>query len=218
MFPVRQGSLPTEISIEASSQKYRDNIKEGNTTPQTTANFMLIQDDMCGEIQDDHGDDDTYDIYDFAFTQKTVTFQEMTKAQKIVLSQKLLGDLINLNWILLDSQSTINIFNNPRLFSSIRNFKEHKVVRCYCNGGYQDIHKIGIFSGIGEVYFNPKSLANLILLSKIEAPAIKSSLEVKEDNIIMALILSEKSVLICCNQLKIIKLISAIEPVVILWS
>ena len=132
------------------------------------ASSILIQDDICGEVDEDQEDDNAYDIYNFAFTQKTVTIQEMTNTQKIVLSQKSRGRLINPNWILLDSQSTIKILNNPKLFSSIRDCNDHEVVRCYCNGGYQDTQKISIVPGIGEVYFNPNSLADIILVSDID--------------------------------------------------
>ena len=149
-------------------KEYRENTKDGKLTPKTTASSMLIQDDICREVDDDIEEEHSCNVYDFAFAQKTVTFQELTKTQKIILSQKTRGNLINPNWILLDSQSTINIFDKRKLFSEIRDCKKHEVVRCYCNGGYQDTHKIGTVPGIGQVYYNPKSLANIISLSKID--------------------------------------------------
>ncbi len=33
------------------------------------------------------------------------------------------------------------------------------MVRCYCNGGFQDTNQIGEVPGIGMVYYNKKSLA-----------------------------------------------------------
>ena len=42
------------------------------------------------------------------------------------------------------------------------------MVMCYCNGGHQDTHRIGIVPEIGEVHFNPKLLANITSLSEID--------------------------------------------------
>ena len=94
--------------------------------------------------------------------------QPLTNTQQIILSQKSHGKKINPNWILLDSQSTINIFNNKNFFKYIRRCKPHENVRCYCNGGYQDTNYIGEVPGIGMVYYKSRSLSNILSLSQID--------------------------------------------------
>lgn len=74
----------------------------------------------------------------------------------------------NPNWILLDSQSTINIFNNRKIFKHIRQCTPAETVRCYCNGDYQDTNQVGEVDGIGTVYYNQKLLANIVSLSHID--------------------------------------------------
>ena len=63
---------------------------------------------------------------------------------------------------------TINIFNNKNLFKYIRKCNPHERVRCYCNGGYQETNHKGEIPGIGLVYYNFKSLANILSLSQID--------------------------------------------------
>ena len=134
---------------------------------------MLIQDESIYDITEAQDDAEHYDadIYNFALAcvgKSNVQTQLQTNTQQIILSQESHGNKINPNWIFLDSQSTINICNNKKMFKYIRKCKPHEYVRCYCNGGYQDTNQIGEVPGIGLVYFNPKSLANIVSLSQID--------------------------------------------------
>ena len=112
-----------------------------NPAPTTSANTLLIQDELSCTMADSSQDEDddsicNNDIYDFAFPtvdHKAMKTQPLTNTQQIILSQKSHGKKINPNWILLDSQSTINIFNNKSLFKYIRKCKPHENVQCYCN-------------------------------------------------------------------------------------
>ena len=120
--------------------------EERNPAPTTSANTLLIQDEPSCTVVDSSQDEDensvySTDIYDFAFVIvdcEAMKTQPLINTQQIVLSQKSHGKKINPNWILLDYQSTINIFNNKSFFKYIRKCRPHKNVRCYCNGGYQD--------------------------------------------------------------------------------
>ncbi len=146
--------------------------EEREPPPTTSANAMLIQDDVSCVQDNERTDDynDNNDLYDFAFTcvGTIPPTHPMTSTQQIIMSQKSHGRKINPNWILLDSQSTINIFNNRKLFKYIRACHEGETVQCYCNGGYQDTSEIGEVDGIGMVYYNKKSLANILSLSHID--------------------------------------------------
>ena len=72
---------------------------------------------------------------------------------------------INPNWILLDSQSTISVFNNPAMLTNIRD--SGRTLRAITNGGHQDSTKVGDFPNLGEVWFNEQSIANILSLSEV---------------------------------------------------
>ena len=72
---------------------------------------------------------------------------------------------IDPNWILLDSQSTISVFCNPTMLSNIR--KSTHVLRAITNGGHQDSCTIGNFPNLGEVWYNKKSIANILSLADV---------------------------------------------------
>jgi len=61
--------------------------------------------------------------------------------------------------ILLDSQSTISVFNNKDMLTNVRSTPH--VVRAITNGGFQDSNMIGEFPNLGDVYYNPDSIANI---------------------------------------------------------
>ena len=74
---------------------------------------------------------------------------------------------IDTNWILLDSESTVSIFRNGRLLKNIRESENPKGLRVYGNGGSQDAHLVGDLPGFGPVWYNPQSLANILLLAEV---------------------------------------------------
>ena len=74
--------------------------------------------------------------------------------------------LIDPQWILLDSQSTISVFNNPSMLTNIR--PSGHTLRAVTNGGFQESTLIGDFPNLGPVWFNPKSIANILSLSDVQ--------------------------------------------------
>jgi hypothetical protein len=72
---------------------------------------------------------------------------------------------IDPNWILLDSQSTISVFKNPAMLTNIRN--SGRVLRANTNGGFQDSTQVGDFPNLGEVWYNPDSIANILSLADV---------------------------------------------------
>jgi hypothetical protein len=69
---------------------------------------------------------------------------------------------INPAWILLDSQSTVSVFNNAAMLTNIK--KSEHVLRALTNGGYLDSDMVGDFHNLGAVWYNPGSIANIFSL------------------------------------------------------
>jgi hypothetical protein len=72
---------------------------------------------------------------------------------------------IDPEWILLDSQSTMSVFRNANMLKNIRS--SGRVLRALTNGGHQDSTMIGDFPNLGEVWFNEKSIANILSLAEV---------------------------------------------------
>jgi hypothetical protein len=75
--------------------------------------------------------------------------------------------MINQNWILLHSESTVSIFSNGKFLKNIRHCGNEQGLRVYSNGGHQDTHMIGNLPGFGPVWYNKGSLANLLSLAAV---------------------------------------------------
>ena len=73
--------------------------------------------------------------------------------------------LIPNTWVLLDSQSTVSVFNNKSFLSSIRRSPKH--LKVYTNGGTQTSTLIGDVRNFGPVWYNPNSLANILSLAEV---------------------------------------------------
>jgi hypothetical protein len=70
------------------------------------------------------------------------------------------------NLILLDSKSTVHVFNNKDLLMDIRLHPKGHVLRVHSNGGCMDSRMVGRFGDIG-VWYNPNSIANILSLALV---------------------------------------------------
>lgn len=95
-------------------------------------------------------------------TEATVT--ETDAASDFTFAQ-LQHALIPKHWVLLDSQSTVSVFNNPSMLRNIR--RAPTPLKVYTNGGCQESHLIGDIRNFGTVWFNPDSLANILSLAAV---------------------------------------------------
>ena len=64
--------------------------------------------------------------------------------------------------ILINTGSTCSVFKNEHMLINI--VKSRTIIPAIPNSGHQDSDHVGLFSGFFEVYFNPESLFNILLM------------------------------------------------------
>ncbi len=70
------------------------------------------------------------------------------------------------NWVLLDNQSTVDVFCNPDLISNMRNKGEAMLI--HTNAGDTTTRMVGDLDGHGEVWYHPSGIANILSLSNVK--------------------------------------------------
>jgi hypothetical protein len=88
----------------------------------------------------------------------------LLQAEAVTLTQ---AHMIDQHWILLDSESTVNILSNHKFLNNIRHCGHTQGLRIPSNGGTQDTHMIGDLPGFGTVWYNAGSLANILSLAAV---------------------------------------------------
>lgn len=107
------------------------------------------------DSSDDEEDEDS--TQHFMFQQSHEPYVEKLKSVNGVLHP---------DWILLDSDSTTNIFQNKDFLTNIRHCGGPGL-HIITNGGFKDVHMIGDLAGFGEVWYNPTSVANILSLADV---------------------------------------------------
>ena len=69
-------------------------------------------------------------------------------------------------WILLDSQSTVDVFSNSDLLSKIH--QTDTTLRIRCNAGMKTTNYQGYLTGYGLVWYYPDGIANIMSLSRVK--------------------------------------------------
>ena len=117
--------------------------------------LQCATEDEDDEESDEDDDDDDDDI--------NCTFHLNNDA--ITITQK---HMINQNWVLLDSDSTVNIFSNKKFLWNIHHCETEQGLCVHSNGGFQDTtHMIEDLTGFGLVWYNKGSLANILSLAAV---------------------------------------------------
>ena len=86
--------------------------------------------------------------------------------QDIRLIETQHGGKLPPEWILLDNQSTVDVFTNRRLLKNIR--RSNKNMFIHCTAGVAKTNLIGDLPGYGTVWYHPDGIANILSLSKVK--------------------------------------------------
>ena len=76
------------------------------------------------------------------------------------------GQEVPLTWLLLDSQSTVELIDNSRMLLNIRRVRSEDAIRVHCNSGVKVMDKIGELPGYGTVWYEPTGIANILSMSR----------------------------------------------------
>jgi len=69
------------------------------------------------------------------------------------------------SWIILDSQSTVDVFCNAKMLRNIHEPKWHLVL--HCNAGTMTVTKKGDLKGYDTIWCHPTGLASILSLNNI---------------------------------------------------
>ena len=90
-------------------------------------------------------------------------FLQHTKEVSLKLDE---GGKIPKSWILLDNQSTVDVFYNASLLRNIRKVEKHMDI--HCNAGVTSTNLVGDLPGYGTVWYHPNGIANILSLAKMQ--------------------------------------------------
>jgi len=76
------------------------------------------------------------------------------------------SNVVSRNWILLDNQLTVDVFQNKDLLTNIRD--SGRVLRIHCNAGVATTTIVGDLPGYGEVWLYEKGIANILSLLRVK--------------------------------------------------
>jgi hypothetical protein len=86
--------------------------------------------------------------------------EDINKGENIFIQHKERG-VVNKNWVLLDSQSTVNQIANTAFLSNIRKAKKLATVHCNAGSTYSSLEEE---FGTLTIKHNPRSIANVLSL------------------------------------------------------
>ena len=84
------------------------------------------------------------------------------------------------SWILLNNQSTVDVFYNANLLRNIRKVEKHMDI--HCNAGVTSTNLVGDLPGYGTVWYHPNGIANILSLAKMQEHGYHIKYDSKDGN------------------------------------
>ena len=96
-------------------------------------------------------------------------------------------DIIDENWILLDTCSTVNVCRNASIITGIRTCHEDEELTIITNEGSQDYNQVSLFKYLPiPVYYNQKSLGNILSFKEVASvPIIRIMMDTSMERAIL---------------------------------
>ena len=86
----------------------------------------------------------------------------LSRIRALVFLNKQEGGVLSRGWVLLDNQSTIDVSCNMGLLINVQQIIHSTTIKS--NGGTIRTNMVGCFTGYDWVWFDPKSIVNIITL------------------------------------------------------
>ena len=153
---VPRSSATSNANVGTPENVTTDNATVNSTLTDRTGTTMLMNAVQQGKY------DDT-EVKGFLFHQHS----EVNADYSNVVCKIGIDGKVSSSWILLDSQSTVDVFYNPHLLTNIR--KNETAINIYCNAGVTTVDEVGDFENYGTVWYNPKGIANILSLAKVKS-------------------------------------------------
>ena len=77
------------------------------------------------------------------------------------------GREVPLTWILLDSQSTVDLIANLRMLINIRRVRSEDAIRVHCNRRVEVVDRISKLPGYGTVWYELTGIVNILSMSRV---------------------------------------------------
>ena len=72
------------------------------------------------------------------------------------------GRLVPLIWLLLDSQSTVDLISNPMMLLNIRKVRSEDTVHVHCDSGVKVVDRVGNLTCYRTVWYEPTGIDNIL--------------------------------------------------------